>query len=194
MDAVESVNVFKSAYQAEYGRFSGGLTTVETKAPSSQWSFELNDFVPTPRIVNGHVVGILDDTPRLYFSGPLWRDKLTFSESLTYDFVHTPVRGLPYPAQRNQASEGFTSFTDFYYVFSPQHFAALTSKYFPTGGSMTTSTPSFRNPPRPIMAKPVTRSGSTITGCSRAEEFSRPSCSSPISTAIRTARARSISR
>ena len=130
LDAVESVNVFKSAYQAEYGRFSGGLTTVETKAPSSQWSFELNDFVPTPRIVNGHIAGILDDTPRLYLSGPLWRDKLTFSEAVTYDIVRTPVRGLPYPHNATN-KEGFTSFTDLYYVFSPRHFSSLNVKVFP---------------------------------------------------------------
>jgi hypothetical protein len=130
IDAVESVNVFKSAYQAEYGRFSGGLTTVETKAPSSKWNFELNDFVPTPRLVNGHMAGILDDTPRLSFSGPLWGDKLTFSESFTYDIVHSPVRGLPYPHNAIN-KQGATSFTDFYYVFSPHHFSSLNVKVFP---------------------------------------------------------------
>ena len=33
IDAVESLEVQKTAYQAQYGRFSGGLTSVETKAP-----------------------------------------------------------------------------------------------------------------------------------------------------------------
>ena len=130
IDAVESVNVFKSAYQAEYGRFSGGLTTVETKAPSSQWHFELNDFVPTPRILGGHLVGILNDTPRLYFSGPIWKDKLTFSESFIYDIVRNPVRGLTYP-DNEVKKQGATSFTDFYYVFSAQHFASVNIKLFP---------------------------------------------------------------
>jgi len=59
LDAVESVDVFKSAYQVEYGRFSGGLTTLQTKAPSSRWDYELNDFVPTPRFEAGHLVGII---------------------------------------------------------------------------------------------------------------------------------------
>ena len=130
IDAVESVNVFKTAYQAEYGRFSGGLTTVETKAPSSKWDFELNDFVPTPRFVNGHMVGILDDTPRMYFSGPLWHDKLTFSEAFIYDFVQNPVRGLAYPYDETK-HEGATSFTDLYYVFSAQHFDSFNVKVFP---------------------------------------------------------------
>jgi hypothetical protein len=130
IDAVESVDVFKSAYQAEYGRFSGGLTTVQTKAPSNRWDFELNDFIPTPRIRSGQVVGIQDDTPRIYFTGPLWRDKLTFSESFMYVFSRQPVRGLAWPNNETK-KQGFESFTDFFYVFSPRHLASFNAKVFP---------------------------------------------------------------
>ncbi len=130
IDAVESVDVFKSAYQAEYGRFSGGLTTVQTKAPSNRWDFELNDFIPTPRIRSGQVVGIQDDTPRIYFTGPLWRDKLTFSESFMYVFSRQPVRGLAWPNNETR-KQGFDSFTDFFFVFSPQHLASFNVKVFP---------------------------------------------------------------
>ena len=130
LDAVESVDVFKSAYQVEYGRFSGGLTTVQTKAPSSQWGYELNDFVPTPRFEAGHLVGIQSDTPRLYFSGPLIGEKLTFSESFTYDYSAQPVRGLAWPNNQSR-KEGWTSFSDFYYTFSPQHLTSVNVKFFP---------------------------------------------------------------
>ena len=130
IDAVESVDVFKSAYQAEYGRFSGGLTTVQTKAPSNRWDFELNDFIPTPRIRSGQVVGIQDDTPRIYFTGPLWKDKLTFSESFMYEFSRQPVRGLAWPNNETR-KQGFESFTDFFFVFSPQHLTSLNVKLFP---------------------------------------------------------------
>lgn len=130
IDAVESVDVFKSAYQAEYGRFSGGLTTVQTKAPSNRWDFELNDFIPTPRIRSGQVVGIQDDTPRIYFTGPLWKDKLTFSESFMYEFSRQPVRGLAWPNNETR-KQGFESFTDFFFVFSPQHLTSFNVKLFP---------------------------------------------------------------
>ncbi len=130
LDAVESVDVFKSAYQVEYGRFSGGLTTVQTKAPSSRWNYELNDFVPTPRIKSGHLVGIASDAPRLYFSGPLKGDKLTFSEAFTYDYSRQPVRGLAWP--RNETDkQGWTSFTDFYYTVSARHVVSVNVKFFP---------------------------------------------------------------
>jgi hypothetical protein len=130
LDAVESVDVFKSAYQVEYGRFSGGLTTVQTKAPSSKWEYELNDFVPTPRIRSGQLVGIESDAPRIYFSGPLRGDKLTFSEAFTYDFSRQPVRGLAWPYNETK-KEGWTSFSDFYYTFSPQHLTSVDVKFFP---------------------------------------------------------------
>ena len=130
LDAVESVDVFKSAYQVEYGRFSGGLTTLQTKAPSSQWNYELNDFVPTPRFRSGHWVGIESDSPRLYLSGPLMGDKFTFSEAFTYIYSAQPVRGLAWPNNETR-KQGWTSFTDFYYTFSPQHFTSVNVKCFP---------------------------------------------------------------
>jgi hypothetical protein len=130
LDAVESVDVFKSAYQVEYGRFSGGLTTVQTKAPSSRWEYELIDFGPTPRVRSGHLVGIEDDSPRLFFSGPLLGDKFTFSEAFTYDYSAEPVRGLAWPHNENR-KEGWTSFSDFYYTFSPQHLMSVNVKLFP---------------------------------------------------------------
>ena len=130
LDAVESVDVFKSAYQVEYGRFSGGLTTLQTKAPSSQWDYELNDFVPTPRFEAGHLVGIQSDAPRLYFSGPLMGDKLTFSEAFTYDYSAQPVRGLAWPNNQTR-KQGWTSFSDFYYTISPQHLVSVNVKFFP---------------------------------------------------------------
>lgn len=130
LDAVESVDVFKSPYQVEYGRFSGGLTTVETKAPSGQWNYELNDFVPTPRFRSGHWVGISSDAPRLYFSGPLRGDKVAFSEAFTYDYSVQPVRGLAWPHNETR-KEGWTSFSDFYCTFSPRHLTSVDVKFFP---------------------------------------------------------------
>ena len=130
LDAVESIDVFKSAYQVEYGRFSGGLTVLQTKAPSTKWNYELNDFVPTPRFEAGHLYGIQSDTPRLYFSGPLKGDKFTFSEAFTYDFSDQPVRGLTWPNNETR-KQGYTSFTDFYYTASAQHVVSVNVKLFP---------------------------------------------------------------
>jgi hypothetical protein len=130
IDAVESVEVYKTAYRAEYGRFSGGLTSIQTKPPSGKWNYELNDFVPTPRIKGGHLVGISDNKPRLSFTGPLWTNKLNFSESFTYDLLKQPVRGLAYP-HNEVKTQGFDSFTNFQYIISARHLLTANVNVFP---------------------------------------------------------------
>ena len=130
IDAVESVNVYKTAYRAEYGRFSGGLTSVHTKAPLDHWDFALNDFLPSPRIRSGHIVGIEDDSPRLTVTGPLWKNKLNFSEYFMYDLNKQPVRGLAWPHNEIK-KQGFDSFTDLHYILSPQHLVSANLKLFP---------------------------------------------------------------
>lgn len=130
LDAIESVQVFKSAYQAEYGRFSGGLTTIDTKAPSDEFRFEVNDFLPTVRVKGGHVVGIADDQPRLYATGPLLENKLNFSEAFAYDLVKQPVRGLAYPHNEIK-TQGFNSYSSFQYIISPQQLMTTHVDIFP---------------------------------------------------------------
>jgi hypothetical protein len=129
-DAIESVEVRKTAYRAEYGRFSGGLTSVMTKAPSGQWHYEVNDFLPSLRIKGGHIVGIEDDSPRFNFTAPLLPNKLNFSEFLVYDFSRQPVRGLPWPHNEIR-KEGFNSFSSFQYVISSQHLLTANINVFP---------------------------------------------------------------
>jgi hypothetical protein len=130
IDAVQSVEVYKSAYRAEFGRFSGGLTAVETKPPSDTFHFEINDFIPTPRIKNGHMVGIADNSPRLYVTGPLFKNKLSVSESILYEFSRQPVRGLPWPNNETK-TEGMNSYTSFQYIFTPQHLLTASVDIFP---------------------------------------------------------------
>jgi hypothetical protein len=130
IDAVESVEVYKTPYNAEFGHFSGGLTSLLTKPPSSQWDFELNDLVPTLRIESGHIVGIADDSHRLRFTGPLEKNRLTMSESFAYIMNKQPVRGLAWPNNETER-EGFNSFTNFQYVFSSEHFATFNVQLFP---------------------------------------------------------------
>src|SRR6516225_3445285 len=130
IDAVQSVEVYKSAYRAEFGRFSGGLTAVETKPPSDTFHFEINDFIPTPRIKNGHIVGIADNSPRLYVTGPLIKNKLTFSEAILYEFSRQPVRGLAWPNNETK-TEGVNSYTSFQYIFTPQHLLTASVDVFP---------------------------------------------------------------
>jgi hypothetical protein len=119
LDAIRTVDVNKAPYDAEFGGFSGGLTTIDTKAPSSSWKYGVMDFIPGLRGKAGHLVGMSSETPRLFFGGPLIKNKLNFSEALTYDFRRKPVRGLPWPNNETK-DEGFASLSSFQAVLSAQ--------------------------------------------------------------------------
>ena len=110
MDAVETVTVLPNPYSPEYGRFSSGVTQIQTRKGGSQWGFVVNSIVPRPKWRDGTVMGIERFAPRLAFGGPLIRDRLLFSQSFQYRFIKTPVPGLP-PLQRDQLLESFDSFT-----------------------------------------------------------------------------------
>jgi hypothetical protein len=124
LDAVQEVHVKKAPYDSEYGGFSGGLTAISTKAPSDSWHYRLMDFIPGIRGKAGHIVGISSETPRLFFGGPLLRNKLAFSEAFTYDFLNKPVRGLAWPHNETR-TEGFASLTSFQAVLSPRHLLSV---------------------------------------------------------------------
>jgi hypothetical protein len=130
IDAVESVEVYKTPYNAEFGHFSGGLTSLRTKPPSGRWDFELNDLIPTPRIKSGHIVGIADNSHRLRFTGPLAGSRLTMSESFAYQMNRQPVRGLAWPHNETK-KEGFNSLTNFQYAFSAEHLTTFNVHVFP---------------------------------------------------------------
>jgi Carboxypeptidase regulatory-like domain len=130
IDAIQSLNVYKAPFNAQYGGFSGGLTTIETKAPSYQWGWDLNDFFPGFRGRSGHLVGINDWEPRLSFTGPIWKDRLNFSESFIYDMLKIPVRGLAWPNNETR-KEGYNSLTTLQYVFSPSHILSVNFHVFP---------------------------------------------------------------
>lgn len=124
LDAIQTLNVYKTPYSSEYGGFSGGLTAIETKPPSGSWHYGVMDFLPGFRGKNGHLVGISDDTPRLFFGGPILKNKLNFAEAFTYDVNKSPVRGLAWPANETKR-EGFNALTSFQAVLSPQHLLSV---------------------------------------------------------------------
>lgn len=130
VDSVEAVEVYLHPYSAEYGQFTGGLTTVLTRGGGDHWNFELNDFLPDPRIVNRKVIGIADDTPHLNVGGPIVPGRVFFSQSIAFALQNTPVRGLSYPV--NETHTQSQSYFDQVDVnASKRHRETVTLGYFP---------------------------------------------------------------
>jgi hypothetical protein len=130
IDAIEELQVYKSPFLAQYGRFSGGLTVIHTKPPLDNWHWELNDLIPDFFFEQGTIQGIQGDAPRFYLTGPVIKNKLNFAESFIYDLNRVFVEGLPWPKNISRR-EGVSSFTNFQYIFSPQNLLSANIRIFP---------------------------------------------------------------
>jgi carboxypeptidase family protein/TonB-dependent receptor-like protein len=118
VDSVQSIEVFKTPYLAQFGRFTAGVVSVETRRGGEKWNLELNDPLPEWRIRSGHLRGTREASPRLTFNGPLIPGKLYFSEGLEYDLQKRADKTLPFPF--NETIQSSTnSFTQLDYILSP---------------------------------------------------------------------------
>jgi hypothetical protein len=131
IDSVETLNVLQTSYQAEYGRFTSALVSVETRRGGDKWKAELNDPLPDFRIRSYHLRGIRDATPRLNFEGPLLKNKLFFSEGFEYEVRKTEVLTLPFP-NNQKLRQGLNSFSQIDYILSSTHLVTATFHLAPT--------------------------------------------------------------
>jgi hypothetical protein len=118
LEAVETVNVYSNPYAAEYGKFTGAVTSIETRSGSNDWRYLVTGTLPRPRIRDGHIYGIGAVTPRIAVGGPIKKDKLFFFQSLEYRFVRTNVPSLDDldERQRDIQRESFDSFSRVDYI------------------------------------------------------------------------------
>lgn len=131
IDVVSSVQVISNPYDPEYGKFTGAISSVETKTSNAEkYHLSAQNFVPRARDRDGHIVGIGAFTPRLTFTGPIVKDRLAFTQSFEYRFVQTPVESLP-PLQRDSKLESFDSFSQFDLKINDRQTANLSVAVFP---------------------------------------------------------------
>ncbi|HVP55064.1 MAG TPA: carboxypeptidase regulatory-like domain-containing protein [Candidatus Eisenbacteria bacterium] len=110
IDSIETVQVTVMPYLAQYGKFTAGVVTAETRRGGDKWDFSLNDPFPDWRIRSAHLEGVKDATPRFNASGPIVKDKLYFLEGAEYLLYKYETRTLPYP-ENQSTSQAINSFT-----------------------------------------------------------------------------------
>jgi hypothetical protein len=111
IDVVESVKVIANPYDPEYGRFSGAVSSLDTRTGNfNAFHLSVQNLLPRPRKRDGDFVGIEAATPRLTITGPLVKNKIAFTQSFEYRFLRIPVSSLP-PLERDMKLEGFNSFS-----------------------------------------------------------------------------------
>ena len=120
IDIVESVNYYQTPFLAEYGRFSSGVVSVDTKRGGEEWKWELNDPLPEFNIRSWHMRGLRTATPRLNVEGPILPGKLYFSQGFDYEMRKTPVFTLPFPFNQKKTA-GFNSFTQIDWIASARN-------------------------------------------------------------------------
>jgi TonB dependent receptor/Carboxypeptidase regulatory-like domain len=131
IDVVSSVQVISNAYDPEYGKFTGAVSSVETRTSNfDKFHFSIQNLVPRARDRDGSIVGIEAFTPRTTITGPLIKDRLAFTQSLEYRFVRTPVESLP-PLQRDTKLESLDSFSQFDLKINDKQTATLSLAVFP---------------------------------------------------------------
>jgi outer membrane receptor for ferrienterochelin and colicin len=130
LEAVQSVEVLTNPYAAEYGQFTGAVTSIQTRSGSDKFHADAQSFFPRVRRRGGSFVGIAAFTPRVTFSGPLVSDKLKFFQSFEYRFVRTPVENLP-PLKRDTGLESFDSLSQVDWDINQTNHLTTTFSLFP---------------------------------------------------------------
>ena len=135
IDSVDQLKVMQSPYLAQYGSFTAGVVSAETRPGGNKWEYSLNDPLPDFRIRSGHLEGLRDASPRLNFSGPLILNHLYVAEGAEYLIDKAEVRTLPFPVNEIR-SNALNSFTQFDVLTGARntisatlHFAPNTVKY-----------------------------------------------------------------
>jgi len=133
LDTMSNVQVLSNPYDAQYGGFSGAVSTVETKpADMSDWKVALQDFVPRLRRRDGSIVGIEAIAPRFTLTGPIKKGKIAFLHSTEYHFIRVPQDDANLdPLKRDTERESFTTFNQFDIRHTPRNSSSIGVLIYP---------------------------------------------------------------
>jgi len=143
IDSVQNVSVSEMPYLAQYGKFTAGVVSAETRQGDEKWHYDLNDPLPDFRIRSAHLEGMKDASPRLDLSGPLVDQKLFFLQDDEYSINKCEVYTLPFPFNQT-TSTAINSFTQFAAILSPNQ--TLTASFHLAPHLLTYSGLDYFNP------------------------------------------------
>jgi Carboxypeptidase regulatory-like domain len=131
IDVVSSIKVLSTAYDPEYGKFTGAVSNVETRSGEfNKFRVSAQNFIPHLRRLDGSIMGIAAATPRITFSAPIIKDRIAFTESVDYRYERDPVNSLP-PSQSDTRRESFDSYTQVDMNISQKQTATASFAIFP---------------------------------------------------------------
>ncbi len=131
-EAVSTVEVLPNPYAVEFGRFSSGVTIVNTRRGTDTWRASINNLEPGLRVKRGtllEVSGIKVFAPHATVGGPLVKNRLFLAQTNHFDYRSYDIRSRPDTERASQTV--FSSFTRLDANVSPGHTATLTVGLFP---------------------------------------------------------------
>lgn len=130
IEAIEDVKVHANPYSSEFGKFTGAVTTIETRQGTNSFKFLFTNFFPRFRWEDGTVKGLESFTPRLAVSGPIVKNKLWYIQNFDYRYILTPVPSLP-ERYNDTKTETFDSFTRLDWAINESHNATAVLSLYP---------------------------------------------------------------
>jgi hypothetical protein len=130
-DAVGSMEVLPSPYAVEYGRFSSGVTVIQTRRGGDRWRASAAGVNPAFRTKRGEpltVLGVESFSPRVSVRGPLGGGRLHLAQSVQYRFSNREIWSRPQDERKR--TEGLGSFTRLDATLAPRHTLAATAFAF----------------------------------------------------------------
>lgn len=133
MEAVETVDVYTNPYSAEFGKFTGGITSISTRPGEDKFRVQFNDFVPRFHFIDGlKTEGVEAWRPRIRVSGPTGINHLYFSQAFQYQYLRTFYDDLPEENNQNVTKlTAFDSLTQFDYLPDSTNQWSATLSFFP---------------------------------------------------------------
>lgn len=132
LKAVDTVEVFTIPYSAEFGRVTGAVANVRTRAGDDHWDIDVGNLWPSPRVRDGQIRGINSATPRVQVSGPLVPGRAWIAQGVSYRFVRSRVYDVaPGEIVDEEILESFDGFTQADVALGPHHTMTATFSFFP---------------------------------------------------------------
>lgn len=130
LQAIDAVAVYSIPYSAEFGRVTGAVADVRTRAGKDSWSFDIGSAVPSVRFRNGTIAGIGNATPRVQVGGPLRPGRAWLSQGASLRFVRARVEDVV-QGEDEEVFEGVDTFTQVDMKAGERHLFTSTLSLFP---------------------------------------------------------------
>jgi hypothetical protein len=99
IEAVDSVDVHAGGYPADFGRATGGVTSIQTRSGTNQFHMSVDSIFPRLLFENGAVHGVEYWEPNVGLSGPIVKGRLFFEQGVSYRFDRNRFTTLAGPEQ-----------------------------------------------------------------------------------------------